>query len=233
MTPLDWLALSLGLITIVGLQISPKNRNAEMNRTTPGQVASGRISSTATVTMGGRPLWRLAGSGVQTGLERAMVARQNLQAAIAQDDLLHHFFPVGLRLGDGGDFVTVNYFDLRLVSATVADERLNGAKSVADLALQWKATLDRGLRMLPDPLPDAWLAVEPGLGGAITMVADDTLERTAAALLPDGGVSVEAAGGVLILSGAVNSDHERKRLVHLAGQIPGAMGVEDRLTVQP
>jgi hypothetical protein len=228
---LDWLALSMGLVTIVGGTIDGNDLERELNRPSAAQVASNR-PATAGVTVGGDVLLRFADSGVMAAEDRAREARLNLRRAVDHFGLPKGYFGPGLRVVGGGDVAEIHYLDLRLTTATAADAKANGFDSAGALANRWRGDLDKVLRSVPAPLPDNWFATAGKATGAV-LVSDETLASVAAASLPGGvgGVRVSAVGGVIVLEGQVRSATDKARLVRLMRDVPGAQGVEDKLAV--
>lgn len=229
----DWLALTILVLTGIGVEVTPKDFNEPVQRTTAAQSATDWPSSLTGLAIGGDTLLEFTDSGVATGHERAVVARQNLQRAIAHYDLAHHYMPIGLRLVGGKDFMDIYYLDLRLVTVTASDAKAHRAASAEALAKTWKQEIDGALKDLPHPLPDGWIAVTGDVAGA-TMVSDELLARAAAMAIdfrPGQEVRVSAKAGMVVLDGRVATEAQRRKVVSLAGQIPGARGVVDRLKV--
>lgn len=231
----DWLGLGIMLTTLLGAEIEPKDYNAEMVRTTPGQAESRRAPAVAGLAIGGELKFQLADSGLSMAEERAIDARENLNRAIFHYDMADRYLPFGLRQVGAGDYIELYYFDLRLLTATQADARAAGVGSVQQLADRWKKDLDQAFRTLPKPKPDGWIATTGSVAGA-TMISDATLAATAAEVLgytPGQKVSLKARGGVLTVEGQVPSDAQRRKVVRTLKRLPGVRGVTDKLEVKP
>lgn len=231
----DWIAVTVLVLTAVGIEVTPKDYNEPVQRTTTAQAAADWPSSVASLAIGGETTMEFTDSGVATAHERATIARQNLQRAIAHYDLANKYHGIALRLVGGNDYTDIYYLDMRLVTVTASDAKAMRAPSAKALAETWKKELDAAFKQLPKPTPDGWIAVTGEVAGA-TMVSDDLLARAAAAAIdyrPGQQVRVSAQAGMVVLDGTVATDTQRKRLVSLAGQLPGARGVVDRLQVGP
>lgn len=229
---LDWLALSMGLVALVGGTLEGSDFEQEMNRPTAAQVAA-RQQATAGVTVGGEVLMRFTDSGVVAAEDRAREARLNLRRAVDHFGLPQGYFGPGLRVSGGGDVAELHYLDLRLAIATATDAKANGMGSARALADRWRTDLDRAIGKLPQPLPDGWIQTAGKVSGAV-LVSDQTLARAAALCLPakpGQRVTVAAQGGVIILEGSVANPQDKARLARLMKEIPGARGVEDRTTL--
>lgn len=227
----DWLALTMLVLTAIGIEVTPRDFNEPVQRTTAAQSADEWPSSLSGLAIGGDVLMEFTDSGVATAYERATVARQNLARAIAHHDLAHRYVPIALRLVGGKDYTDIYYLDLRLVTVTASDAKAHRAASARALAETWKQALDEALADLPHPLPDGWIAVTGEVAGA-TLVSDELLARAAAMAIdfrPGQEVRVSAKAGMIVLDGRVASEAQRRKVVGLAGQIPGARGVVDRL----
>jgi hypothetical protein len=231
----DWFTVTMLVLTAVGIEVTPKDFNEPIQRTTAAQSTSEWPSSVAGLAIGGEDVMEFADSGVATAHERAMVARQNLQRAIAHYDLAHKYHPIGLRLSGGKDYTDIYYLDMRLVTVTAADAKAMRAASAHALAESWKKTLDAAFKDLPKPTPEGWVAVTGEIAGA-TMVSDELLARAAAAAIdyrPGQQVRVSAKAGMVVLDGTVATESQRRNVVNLAAQLPGARGVIDRLKISP
>jgi hypothetical protein len=229
---LDWLGLGFLLATLVGAQVAP-DYNLENGRTTAGQAVMASQAN-AQLSLGGQAALRFTDSGVETGYERAIEAKENLRRAIEHHQLPSKYVGLGLRLGGDDDLVTINYLDLRITSVTRADAKANQAGSPRELAERWKGTLDREIRRLPSPIPDGWIAAS-GRPTPSLLVSDPTLANTVAECLsyrPGQNVTVSATGGTVVLQGNVADERERGRIVRLVKQVPGVIDVVDRTTVE-
>lgn len=229
---LDWLALSMGLVSLVGGTLEGHDFEQEMNRPTAAQVARDQ-RPTAGVVVGGDVLMRFADSGVVAAEDRAREARVNLRRAVDHFGLPKGYFGPGLRVSGGGDLAELHYLDVRLAIATATDAKANGMGSARELADRWRADLDRAIGKLPQPLPDGWIQTAGKVSGAV-LVSDQTLARAAAACLdtrPGQKVTVSAQGGVIVLEGSVATPQAKGRLVRLMKDLPGVKGVDDRITV--
>lgn len=229
---LDWLALSMGLVALVGGSLEGPDFEQELNRPTAAQVAQAQQAS-AGVTVGGAVLMRFTDSGVAAAEDRAREARLNLRRAVDHFGLPQGYLAPGLRVTGGGDLAELHYLDVRLAIATATDAKANGLGSARALAERWQADLDRAIRALPQPMPDGWIATAGAIKGTV-LVSDETLARAAAACLdarPGQRVRVSAAGGVLMLEGEVATARDKARLARLMRELPGVRGVDDRVGV--
>ncbi len=228
----DWLALSMGLVSLLGGTLEGHDFEQEMNRPTAAQVAAPQ-KPTAGVTVGGDVLMRFTDSGVVAAEDRAREARLNIRRAVEHFGLPNGYFGPGLRVSGGGDLAELHYLDVRLAIATTTDAKANGFTSARALADRWRHDLDRAITKLPLPLPDGWIATAGRISGAV-LVSDQTLARAAAACLdtrPGQRVKVSAAGGVIVLEGEVATARDKARLARLMRDLPGCRGVDDRVGI--
>ena len=229
---LDWLALSMGLVTLLGGTLEGSGFDQELTRPTAGQLAS-QAQPTAGVTIGGDVLLRFTDSGVHAAEERARETRMNIRRAVEHFALPKGYLGPALRVSGAGDVAEIHYMDFRLVLATGADAKANGFPSARALADRWRGDLDRTLRVLPQPLPDGWIGSAGRITGTV-LVSDETLARAAAACLdarPGRRVRVSASGGVIVLEGEVATARDKARLARLMREVPGCRAVDDRVGV--
>lgn len=230
----DWIGLGMMLTTLLGAELEPQDYNAQMVRTTPGQVESQRSPSVAGVAVGGRLLFQFADSGLTMAEERAIDARESLNRAIFHYDITNRYLPIGLRQVGGNDMIELYYFDLRLMTVTAADAKAAGVASTQKLADGWKGELDKAFRTLPKSKPDGWIAVTGSVAGA-TMISDATLVGTASEVIgyaPGQAVRLSAKGGVLTVEGHVQTDAQRRKVLRTLKRLPGVRGIDDKLEVR-
>jgi hypothetical protein len=227
---LDWASLVVFLGTLVGAQVAP-DYNLENDRSMAAQAE--RATALAQVSVGGEPIMRFADTGVNTAYERAIEAKENLRQVIHHHDLPAKYVGLGLRLGGDNGLVTVNYLDMRITSVTQADAKANQVGSPRELAERWKADLDRQIRALPNPIPDAWVAAS-GRPTSSLLVSDHTLAASVAECLsyrPGQRVTVKADAGTVVLEGEVANEQERGRIVRMVRQVPGVTNVVDHTAI--
>ncbi|HEY9724730.1 MAG TPA: BON domain-containing protein [Oscillatoriaceae cyanobacterium] len=229
MNPLDWIAVGMFVLTLVGMQITPPI-GAHQQRATTAQVQGMAEKGEADLALGGVDVCRFANSGQITADERAIAARQALAIAIGRYDLPKHYHGFGLRVGGSGDLAEIDYFDSRLFYVSAADAHLNGAASAHDLAAHWRDGLDAAIRALPSPVPDGWLATTGAPSGQVH-VSDALLADAVSCSLSQPAVSARVDGGIVTLVGQVPDALTRQRVVSLVEQLPGVQGVVDQLQV--
>lgn len=231
MNPLDWIAVSMVLLSLVGLQITPPaGRHAE--RASAAQVQGLAQSGEADLAMGGTTVCRFANSGQISADERAIAARESVAIAIQRYGLPQHYHGFGLRVGGSADMAELDYFDTRLFWVSAADARLNGAKDAHALADAWRGALDTALQALPSPVPNGWLATTGAPSGQVA-VSDGLLADAVACSLDQPAVSAKVNGGIVTLMGQVPDSSTREHVVALVQQLPGVQGVVDQLQVSP